>query len=368
MNLIAKIAPCLIKTNIMKKIALFTMSMLMFINLSCNVNQPKNLDEPNKLFNNASEINSRLGKGINIGNTFEADQSWQSPFFIEDLKKIADLGFNHVRIPIKWEREDRGLQTPPYTLNKSFLEYMQGVVDEALKNELLVIINMHHHNELISDPMAHKERFLSQWQQLSDYFKDYPDSLLFEILNEPHDNFTSEIWNDFSKEALSVIRKTNPERCVLIGTANWGGVGSLSSLEIPNDTNIILTIHYYNPFQFTHQGASWSDGSDAWLGTEWRDTELERQAVMDDFMLALNLAKEKNIPIHVGEFGAYSRADIDSRVRWTLFLSRWFEQQGFSWAYWEWNSGFGIYNPKTGEYNQKLVDALVSDDMPEPSL
>ena len=244
------------------------------------------------------------------------------------------------------------------------MQIIQNVVDEALKNKLHVIINMHHHDNLFANPSAEKLRFISQWEQISDYFKNYPDSLLFEILNEPHDKLTPALWNEYSKEALNVIRKTNPERCVLLGTAEWGGVGGLKSLEIPNDQNIIVTVHYYSPFEFTHQGASWSEGSEAWVGTQWHDTELERQAIVEDFKLAINLAKDKNIPIHVGEFGAFSRADIDSRVRWTRFLIRWFEQQGFSWAYWEWNSGFGIYNPQSGEYNQRLIDALVKDEMP----
>jgi endoglucanase len=75
--------------------------------------------------------------------------------------------------------------------------------------------------------------------------------------------------------------------------------------------------------------------------------------------------KSKNIPIHIGEFGAYSKADMDSRVKWTRFLSRWFEQQGFfSWAYWEWNSSFGIYDPQTKTYRTQLVNALTKDAMP----
>ncbi|MFA7584167.1 MAG: cellulase family glycosylhydrolase, partial [Proteiniphilum sp.] len=86
--------------------------------------------------------------------------------------------------------------------------------------------------------------------------------------------------------------------------------------------------------------------------------------VADDFKVAVSLANEKNIPVHVGEFGAYSRADMDSRVKWTRFLARWFEQHQFSWAYWEWNSGFGIYDPRTGQYQQRLVDALIKDPMP----
>ena len=311
----------------------------------------------------AHDMNVRLGKGINIGNTFEAMKSWQSPYVAADLKSIADLGFTHVRLPIRWERDDRSMSTAPYTIYPEFFNIIQSVVDEALKNKLHIIINMHHHDALMANSSEEKARFLSQWEQIGSFFKNYPDSVLFEILNEPHGQLTPSLWNDYSKEALQVIRNNNPKRCVLIGTAEWGGVNGLRYLEIPNDPQIILTIHYYNPFHFTHQGASWSEGSESWVGNKWEDTESERRAVIEDFEIAIKVAKEKNIPVHVGEFGSYSRADLDSRVKWTRFLSRWFEQQQFSWSYWEWNSGFGIYDPQTGQYLQRLVNALINDPM-----
>ena len=333
--------------------------------------EPGDTDEPEDpsetgTWASASEINARLGRGINIGNTYEAEQSWQSPFDPADLKRIADLGFTHLRLPIRWERGDRSLATAPYTLTPAFLQIIEAAVDEALKQKLHIILNMHHHDALMANPTAEKARFLSQWEQIADHFREYPDSLLFEILNEPHDQLTPSLWNDYLSDALQVIRTTNPKRCVVIGTAEWGGVGGLSALQLPDDPQLILTIHYYNPFQFTHQGASWSEGSDAWLGTKWRDTAFERQAVEQDFKAVVRFSEEKQLPIHIGEFGAYSRADLDSRVRWTRFLARWFEQQDFSWAYWEWNSGFGIYNPQSGQYEQRLVDALTTDPMAEP--
>lgn len=343
--------------------------MLMTFSISCSANNSENLPDPpkeqEKTWATASEINQRLGKGINIGNTFEAMPSWQSSFDAEDIKRIADLRFTHIRLPIRWERDDRSLSVSPYTIRPEFFNTIRSVVDEALKNKLHIIINMHHHDALYANPNDQKERFLAQWQQISDYFKNYSDSLLFEIMNEPHDNLSSSLWNIFSKEALQVIRTTNPKRCVLLGTAEWGGIGGLKSLEIPNDPHLILTIHYYNPFQFTHQGAEWSEGSDAWLGTEWKDTEYERKTIWEDFKLVKHISEEKNIPIHIGEFGAYSKADLKSRILWTQYLARWFEQQSFSWAYWEWNSGFGIYDPKSGTYNTGLVDALIKNPMPE---
>ncbi len=349
----------------MKKIYLSLFPVLLLALLNCiNANSkgsenPDSEKEPS--WATAHKINKRLGRGMNIGNTFEAMPSWQSPFDSQDLQRIADLGFSHVRIPIRWEREDRSISSSPYTIYPEFMKTIQSVVDEALKNRLHIIINMHHHDALYADPAGQKERFLSQWQQIADYFKEYPDSLLFEIMNEPHDNLTADLWNHYSKDALQVIRESNSRRCVLLGVAEWGGVNALQKLDIPDDPNLILTIHYYNPFQFTHQAAEWVEGSEAWLGTTWRDTEDERKAIQEDFRLAKQIAKEKNIPVHIGEFGAFSRADMDSRIRWTQYLARWVEQQGFSWAYWEWNGSFGIFDPSTGAYRTELVDALLKN-------
>lgn len=316
----------------------------------------------------AFEMNERLGRGINMGNSFEAptETEWGNPWQPSYFERIADLGFKHVRVPIRWDTPERSLSSPPYTINSTFLERIQEVVDAALDNDLLIIINMHHHDALFEDPSGGKERFLSQWEQIASYFKDYPDNLLFEVLNEPHGNLTPSLWNEFFQDALDVIRETNPTRVVLMGVAEFGGLGGISKLVIPEDDYIILSPHYYNPFTFTHQGAEWSEGSDAWLGTQWLDTEMDREAVESDFRYALEFSETYNIPIHVGEFGAYNKADLASRSRWTTFLARWFEQNNMSWAYWEFSAGFGIFNPATQQYNTDLVNALLHNPMPKP--
>lgn len=318
----------------------------------------------------AFEINQRLGRGINMGNTFEApsEEAWGNPWKPEYFRIMADLGFDHVRLPVRWEPQDRSMSEAPYTISADFLERIKTVVDKALEEGLMIIINMHHHEALYSDTEGQKERFLSQWSQIAEYFKDYPAELLFEVLNEPHGNLTPQLWNSFFSDALEVIRETNPDRMVLMGTADYGGLGGLPYIQLPDDENIILTVHYYNPFQFTHQGADWAgEESKNWLGTQWYDTEAERQTVENEFQALLNFSETNNIPVHIGEFGAYSAADMESRARWTNFLARWFEQQGFSWAYWEFSAGFGIYNPDTEEFYQPLVDALLHNPMPEPT-
>lgn len=318
----------------------------------------------------AFEINGKLGRGINYGNMFEApsESAWGNPWRTKYAGMIGDLGFNHIRIPIRWEPADRSMAAAPYTVNSTFLNRIKQVVDSVLDNGMFAIINMHHHEALFEDPDGQKERFLAQWKQISEFFKDYPDSLLFEILNEPNTNLTPEKWNVFAADALKKIREDNPERIVLVGLAPYGGLGGLPNIQLPDDEFIILTVHYYNPFHFTHQGASWvGDIADEWLGTKWNDSETERTVVENEFAPLLKFSNDNKIPIHIGEFGAYSKADLKSRVKWTTFVSRYIETLNWSWAYWEFSAGFGIYDPRRDRYNQDLVDALLHNEMPEPA-
>ncbi len=315
-------------------------------------------------------INRRLGRGINMGNMFEApsEDTWGNPWRSGYFRMIAELGFQHVRIPVRWEPAARSMDAPPYSIAPDFMNRIRQVVDEALEEGLLVILNMHHHGALYEDPAGQRDRFLSQWQQIAAFFKDHPDSLLLELLNEPQGKLTAEKWNILLKEGLEVIRESNPTRAVLIGTAEWGGLSALGKLELPQDENIILTVHYYLPFRFTHQGASWvGTHADNWLGTGWHDTKTERVMIRNDIMPLARMRDHHGVPVHIGEFGAYSRADIDSRVKWTRFTARLFEEHDFSWAYWEFSAGFGIYNPRTEEINEQLVNALLHDELPAPT-
>jgi endoglucanase len=320
-------------------------------------------------FASAHEINNRLGKGINMGNSFEApsETAWGNQWKPQYFRIMAEQGFSHVRIPIRWSTPQRTMDEFPYTIYPAFMERIQQVVDTALKYKLHPIINMHHHEDLLADLDGKREKFLAQWNQISEHFKDYPDSLLFEVFNEPHNSIDPPKWNILFREALDQIRTSNPKRTVLIGTAPWGGLDGVANLDWPDDEYLILTVHYYNPFTFTHQGASWvGENANEWLGTEWNDTQVERETIMSEFAYTKEFAQQHNIPVNVGEFGAYSTADIDSRVRWTTFLARWFEQQGFSWTYWEFSAGFGIYNPNNGQLLTPLADALLRNPMPEP--
>lgn len=310
-------------------------------------------------------INKMLGRGINMGNMLEApsEGAWGVTLDSTYFPLIKSKNFSSIRIPIRWSTEERTQAAPPYTVDDQFLKRVKWAVDQALSNNLLAVINTHHYEELFEDPEGQHDRFLAIWRQVADYFKDYPDSLVFEILNEPNTNLTAQKWNTLLLEVLAIMRESNPKRIVMIGLAEWGGIGALSRLKLPeNDTNTILTIHYYYPFIFTHQGAEWVGSSGPWEGTTWNGTYPEKQSVITDFEYVRKFAQEHAIPVYIGEFGAYSKADMVSRARWTSFCARLFEKYGFSWSYWEFCSGFGVYDPEAHTWRDELVDALISND------
>jgi endoglucanase len=276
----------------------------------------------------------------------------------EYFSLIKEAGFSGVRIPIRWSAH-AGVDSP-YTIHKNFKDRVDWAVHQALTNELAVVINIHHYEEIMSEPEQHRERFLALWKQITEHYLDQPDDLLFEVMNEPHDNFVAELWNEYLLEAIDTIRAIDPERTLIIGTAEWGGIGSLSKLDIPDSLdNIIVTVHYYNPFEFTHQGAEWVDGSDDWMGTTWRGYTSEKSAMAEDLDMVAAWAAQHNRPIYIGEFGSYSKADMTSRVAWTKHLREEAEQRGMSWAYGEFGAGFGIYDRDSGEWRTELLHALI---------
>ncbi len=306
------------------------------------------------------EANAKLGRGVNIGNALEApsEGEWGVTIQAEYFQLIKDKGFTSVRIPIRWSAH--AAQQAPYTIDPAFFQRIDWIIAQALSRDLVVVINMHHYLEIFQDPDGNKERFVAIWKQIAERYQDYPAGLLFEPLNEPNGALSYGKWNELLAATLPVIRLTNPDRNLIIGPVDWYNFRRLPDLVLPkDDAHLIWSFHYYLPFQFTHQGAEWVDGSQAWLGTVWKGNTNDKSSIEWDFSQVEGWAKAANRPVYLGEFGAYSKADMDSRALWTDFVARTAEKHGFSWAYWEFCSGFGFYDPQLKTWNDRLVTALV---------
>ena len=312
-------------------------------------------------FDDAYDFNNRLGLGINLGNALEAPKEgeWGLTIKPEYLNVIKKAGFTHVRIPIRWSAHANA--GAPYTIDSEFLNRVDEVVREALSDNLLVIINMHNYAEFEQDPDKHRDRFLSMWDQIAQHFRNLSPNVAFEIYNEPCKGLTEEKWNMILARALQIIRASNPARYVVVGPTSWNNVYMLGNLQLPaKDTHLIATIHYYEPFHFTHQGASWvGPESVNWLGTKWLGDWKERARIATDFDIAKEWGDKNVRPIYLGEFGAFSKADMDSRVRWTRAICETAAARRLSVAYWEFGSGFGVFDVEHNSWHQPLLSALI---------
>lgn len=306
----------------------------------------------------AFEQNKRLGRGVNI---IGYDPLWRSRdkarFQERHFALIQEAGFNSVRINLHPWR-DRKIDAQN-RLSPDWLETLDWAVNQAVKHKLMVILDLHEFQTMGRDPRGNRERFLATWRQLAARYASAPSQVLFEILNEPNGQLTPELWNEYAREALKVIRETNPARTVILGPAYWNNIDYLEKLELPeNDRNLIVTVHYYKPMSFTHQGASWAGQKDK-VGIPWNGTPQEREAIQRDFEKAQRWAEKHRRPIYVGEFGAYDKAEMASRVRYIGFVARDAEKRGWSWAYWQFDGDFIVFDMKTQRWVKPILDALI---------
>jgi endoglucanase len=197
------------------------------------------------------------------------------------------------------------------------------------------------------------------WKQIAHRFKHKSDHLLFELYNEPHGRLTDAKWNDLIARALNTVRQTNPIRIVVIGSTVWNTAGALTGLRLPNDANLIVTIHNYEPFSFTHQGAAWISPVFP-TGVTCCSTAQKTQ-ITDPLDFAKSWSDTNGYPIFLGEFGAYQEGAMQSRVNFTRYMRDQAEARGMSWTYWEMASGFGVYDRSTDSWHTDLLNALTGN-------
>lgn len=304
--------------------------------------------------------NARLGQGINLGNALDApaEGAWGVILKAEYFRAIRAAGFDSVRLPVRWSAHAD--KEPPYTLDPVFAARVDWAIDQALANQLNIVVNMHHYGEMDADPDAHLERLTALWSQIAERYRNRPDAVYFELYNEPHDRFTAEKWNAAIPVLLDTVRALNPTRPIIIGPDSWNAIRALDGLRLPeSDRNLIVTVHYYEPFRFTHQGASWVKEAGTWPPLTWTGGETEKAAVTEDLEKAARWGREHGRPVFVGEFGAFSKAEIESRANWTRHVAREARRLGLSYAYWEFCSGFGAYDPATDLWREPLKEALL---------
>jgi len=307
----------------------------------------------------AKEQCAKMARGVNIigyDSMLWIDYT-KGRFKAEYFKKIKEAGFSTIRINLfAFSGMDKN-----YILNPSWLETLDWAVKKGLEAKLMVILDMHEYNAMADDPIAKKEMFMAVWRQLAPRYKDQPNEVVFELLNEPNQKLSVDLWNQYLVDAIKLVRETNPNRTLIIGPGNWNGIESLPTLVLPeNDKNIIVTVHFYHPMPFTHQGAYWAKDFKDLSGIKWTGTNDEKADIETKLKVAADWSKANDRPIFLGEFGAYDKGDMESRARYTSYVARTAEKFGFSWAYWQFDSDFIVYNIEKESWVMPILDALMA--------
>ncbi len=245
---------------------------------------------------------------------------------------IRGAGFDTVRLPVRWSAHAD--HAPPFYLDEGFAAQVDDVVDSALARDLTVVVDVHHYDEVCSAPALHADRLVGLWERIATRYADRGDRLWLELLNEPSGALEAAGWNSLLRRVLAALRAVDPRRTVVVGPVRHNSIDALDALDLPDDSSLVATVHYYSPMRFTHQGAAWIDGADQWPARTWGE-EADRSAVTADLERAAAWAAVHRRPLLVGEFGTYERAGLASRVRWTTHVRSELERLGIDWCCWD---------------------------------
>ncbi|NNE56912.1 MAG: glycoside hydrolase family 5 protein [Hellea sp.] len=311
----------------------------------------------NDYLTTTATTNSPVKRCMNMGGALEADAEgdWGYKIRLADFTRIKRAGFDTVRIPIKFSAHTA--TNAPYHISPDFNRRVDEIVDWAIVEGLQIIIDVHHYDELMRNPDAHEKRLEAIWTQLSYHYAKAPPSLMFELINEPNGKMSVARTDDLNRRLLSIIRKHNPQRWAIVGSAEWGSLDALLESSPPRDARVMTTFHYYDPFEFTHQGASWMPVNYP-TGVSWRGLSGQKAAIDRDMNEAAVWRDQTGMPMLLGEFGAIDGAPQDSRARYAEYVRLAAERRKIGWCYWEWGTGFAAYDLTTERWRPGMKRAL----------
>lgn len=297
----------------------------------------------------AADAVAEMGRGINLGNTLEPpmEGDWNNGPAREDyFNAYVAAGFTNVRIPVRWD--EHTADAPPYTIDATWMDRVEEVVDWGLDRGLYITLNAHHEDWLkagYGDP-ALRARFDSIWVQVSERFREKSEKLLFEIINEPFGMTVAEV-DDLNARVLGIIRKTNPTRLVIFGGNQYANAEELLVAAVPEDDYLIGYFHSYDPWAFAGQGT----------GT-W-GTEADYAALDEKFRRVDNWSTANEIPVHLSEFGAVLQADYNSRMRYYAAYVEAALRYGFAFSVWDDGGMFGILDREANSWPE-VKDILIN--------
>jgi endoglucanase len=325
-----------------------------------------------------------LAKGVNLSHWFWMSEGRNAEKFFtaEDAAMLRRAGIFHVRLPIEpdlvWDHENA-------TPRPAGMIDVQAGVRLLLDAGLAVVIDVHPARSTWARPDAnwrsgergYAAELARFWRFFAKQFAESdPERVFLEILNEPTGLKDESEWARVQEELATIIRAEAPHHTIIATGDNWGGIQGLMKLKPLADTNVIYSFHFYEPHNFTHQGATW--GWEGWksianlpypatpdmvkpIAAGIKDDKARYAVVMygdelwngDEIRKRLGDAaawsKKHGRPVYCGEFGVYRKvAPAESRAAWLRDTANALNELGIGWAMWDYAGGFAITNGEPG--------------------
>lgn len=337
---------------------------------------------------------TRLRHGINLSHWFaqSADYSrthLESHTTAEDIALIRQIGFDHVRLTLEPAPLFNG--DDPGQLKVEYLKYLDNALDSILAQGLAVIVDIHPSDEFkarLNSNDRQIEAFGKFWRALAQHLsRRDPERVFLEVINEPmvEDGYR---WFGMQAKLISAIRSGAPRHTIIASGHRWSGLPELLFLQPYADRNIIYNFHFYEPFAFTHQGATWAGPNPPFYknipypssperiskvldtvqnesarnnllryGEErWNAARIDRE-----IGTAAAWAAKYRVPLTCNEFGTFRNfAPPADRALWIRDMRSALEKYGIGWTMWDYAGGFGVVKKQNGRATPdvEIVKAL----------
>ncbi len=329
-------------------------------------------------------------RGVNLTGWLQTSSVRQiqfSKFTEQDFVNIKSLGCDVIRLPINLHFMTNG--APDYSIDPLFFYFLDQIIDWAEALQIHLLLDNHTFDPAVNTSPTVDAILIPVWKQLATRYKDRSNYIHYEILNEPH-GITDAKWNEIQLKVLATIRAIDQKHTIIVGPAGWNSYNNLQYMSTYPDNNLIYTFHFYDPFLFTHQGASWTDPAMASLSgvpfpydaakmpacpsdlkNTWIESKLNNykndgtiKRVKELIDIAVEFKNKRNVPIFCGEFGVYiPNSSPADRVYWYQIVRKYLEEKGIAWTSWDYTGGFGIFEQGGNDLfdydlNIPLVEAL----------
>lgn len=332
----------------------------------------------------------KLATGANVCRWFRYPRRETDEFFAHyippsEAEFMAGLGLRHVRLCVA----PKVIMDPAAgAVREDRARFLEEAIRRFQQAGLLVMVDIHNEDRAAELDPAWQDAFVKFWTALASRLATFdPDLTLLEIVNEPVFDKRESEWDTLNERLAGAIRRSAPEHTIVTSGPNWGGIDGLRKLKPLGDQNVVYSFHCYDPFPFTHQGATWSSdavkplrgvpypsspeavapllpaleahpASKAMLEKYGRD-QWNREKIADRFRLAQDWGTRHGVPLYCGEFGVFpSFAKPEHRANWFQDFGQVLAEKKIGWAVWGWDEGFGL-NRRIND-GRPMIDPVVA--------